>query len=592
MKLQKDTSNKQDPSLKVSVGGYSDAGKRAHNQDAFAVKIPVLYAEKKHKGIVASIADGVSCSNNSQQASQTSVTQFINDYYCTPETWSIKLSASKVLNSLNSWLFHHNNQSGLPHDGLITTFSTLIFKSTTAYLFHIGDTRVYRFRDGKLNQLSHDHQRATYGKNSVLTRALGMDCHLDVDFQRVELQEGDLFFLSSDGIHDCLSKNQLAEHLSSYQSQRTDTQNLEALAKEIALDSEIKGSSDNLTCLLVCIENLPTSNINELQHRLTQLTIPPALEIGNKIDHFVIEKIIHQGTRSHVYLATDNRSKKHYILKMPSLNFADDLVYLDGFSKEQWVGRKLSHPDIMAIYPKIEGSPFLYHICEYIEGITLRQWMFDNPNPSLQTSREIINNIVSAVRVIQRAGMVHRDLKPENIMISVHNKITIIDFGTVQIDSLDEISPAPHSDVPLGATDYIAPEYLNGGLATSSSDLFSIAVIAYELLAGELPYKRLNSSSLQHATKAQWQYRSIKSYRSDIPNWVDQVLKKAVQPNVKNRYQVMSEFVTDLFTPNSGLIEKHNKAPMIERNPLLFWQFFAGTVTLIALVELFLLLQK
>ncbi|MEH6453241.1 MAG: bifunctional protein-serine/threonine kinase/phosphatase [Psychromonas sp.] len=591
MKLQKDAENKQNPSLKVAVGGYSDAGKRPLNQDAFAAKIPTSYNEKKHKGIVVSIADGVSCSNNSQQASQTSVTQFINDYYCTPETWSIKISASKVLNSLNSWLFHHNHQSGLPHEGLITTFSTIIFKSTSAYLFHVGDTRIYRFRNGRLKQISRDHQRSTYGQHSVLTRALGMDCHLDVDFQCSEIHQGDLFFLSTDGIHDCLSNKQLTEHLSSIDSQQANTQSLELLAKTIVLDAGDNGSKDNLTCLLVCIESLPNVNVDELQQRLTQLTIPPALEVGNKIDYFNIEKVIHQGTRSHVYLATDTRTQENYILKMPSLNFAEDLVYLDGFYKEQWIGRKLSHPNIMSILPKIETSPFLYNICEYIEGITLRQWMFDNPNPSLQTSREIINNIVSAVRVIQRAGMVHRDLKPENIMISAHAKITIIDFGTVQIDSLDELSPSPQSDVPLGDSDYIAPEYLNGGLATSASDLFSIAVIAYELLAGKRPYKTLNSS-LQHATKVQWKYHPITIYRSDIPEWVDQVLKKAVNPNAQHRYQVMSEFITDLFTPNQGLIERHKKAPIIERHPLRFWQFFSGTVTVIALVELFLLLKK
>jgi serine/threonine protein phosphatase PrpC len=506
--------------LQLSIGGYSEAGKRDINQDAFAVKVPLSYTEKKHKGIVASIADGVSCNSKSQQASQTSVTQFINDYYCTPETWSIKVSAGKVLNSLNTWLYHHNNQGDLRHEGLITTFSAVIFKSTSAYLFHVGDTRIYRYRNGRLKQISHDHQRSAYGKNSVLTRALGMDCHLDVDFQCTELQKDDLFFLSSDGIHDVLTNNQIARHLSSIELGKTNTRILETLAKTIALDAAIKGSSDNLTCLLISINSLPNLDIDELQHRLTKLIIPPALHVGNKIDHFIIEKIIHQGTRSHVYLATDSRTKDHYILKMPSLNFTDDLVYLDGFSKEQWVGRKISNPSIMVIYPKVDASPFLYHICEHIKGITLRQWMFDNPNPSLQTCREIINNIVSAVRILQRAGMVHRDLKPENIMISENEKITVIDFGTIQIDSLDEISPAPHSDVPLGASDYIAPEYLNGGLATSCSDLFSIAVIAYELLAGQRPYQSINSQSLQRATKSACKYLTIKLFRPDIPDCI------------------------------------------------------------------------
>ena len=120
--------NKQTDQLNVVIGGYSDSGERKINQDAFAVKVPHSFSEKKYKGIVASVADGVSCSENGQQASHTSVTQFIYDYYCTPDTWGVKESAQKVLNALNSWLFKHNKQEELRHNSFITTFSTVIFK--------------------------------------------------------------------------------------------------------------------------------------------------------------------------------------------------------------------------------------------------------------------------------------------------------------------------------------------------------------------------------------------------------------------------------------------------------------------------------
>ncbi|MFT7053513.1 MAG: serine/threonine protein phosphatase PrpC/predicted Ser/Thr protein kinase, partial [Psychromonas sp.] len=576
--------------LELIVGGSSETGKREVNQDAFAVKIPTSYTEKKHKGIVASIADGVSCSSKSQQASHTSVTQFINDYYCTPENWDTKLSAGKVLNSLNSWLYQHGNNDQIRHDGLITTFSSVIFKSTTAYLLHVGDTRIYRYRDSVLKQLSKDHCRAQYGKNSVLTRALGMDSHLEVDFQTTELQQDDLFFLSSDGVHDWLSKTELAEHLSTLKAQESSAAHFENLAKAIGQHALDNGSTDNLTCLLLKVKSLPVVAVDELQKRLTELTIPPALHEGNEIDHFKIQKVIHEGPRSHVYLAIDKWSKRLFVLKMPSLNFSDDLVYLDGFSKEQWVGRKLSHPSIMSILPKVDGSPFLYHICEYIKGITLRQWIYDNPNPPLEIAREIIHNIVAAVRVLQRSGMVHRDLKPENIMISVDNKITIIDFGTIKIDSLDEISAAPASEEPLGATHYIAPEYLNEGNASSASDLFSIAVIAYELLSGHLPYKPLNSQSLSRARNSQWKYRPIKQFRPDLPDWIDLALQKGAHPVLAQRYSSMSEFTQDLYTPNIKLLRSREAAPLLERNPVKFWQILSTFLFFIALMELVLLL--
>ncbi len=581
--------NKQNSQLELCIGGYSDAGRREANQDAFAVKVPTSHSEKKYKGIVASIADGVSCSSNGQQASHTSVTQFIHDYYGTCESWSVKLSASKVLNSLNSWLYQHSSKDELRHNGLITTFSAMVFKSTTAHIFHVGDTRIYRYRDGCLKQLTKDHARCAYGKNSFLTRALGMDSHLEIDFQSTAVRVGDIFLLSSDGIHDYLSRQVLTAHLDSIKQENSTATEFEQLAETISKDALNKGSSDNLSCLLLKVQNLPISDINELFKRLTSLIIPPAMRTDNEIDNFKIERVVHQGTRSHVYLAREKSSQKQRILKIPSLNFVNDLVYLDGFAKEQWVGQKLKHPNIMTIFPKSESSPFLYHICEYIEGITLRQWIYDNPKPSLEDAREIIKNIVSAVRVLQRSGMVHRDLKPENIMLSENKEITIIDFGTVKIDGLDEISPAPSAEEPLGAVDYIAPEYLNGGQTSFLSDLFSIALISYELLCGELPYQS-NNSSLSRARLNQWKYRPIKQFRADIPDWLDAALRKASDPVAQKRYGAMSEFITDLFTPNKTLLKEREQFSLIERNPVRFWQSLALLFFAVALLELFVLL--
>ena len=470
--------SKAAPTLSVCIGGYSTAGNREVNQDAFAVKDPSSVSEKNVKGIVACVADGVSCSNHGQKASQTSVTQFITDYYSTNKSWDVKQSAGKVLNSLNSWLYQHNKDD-LRHNGLITTFSSLILKSNTAHLLHVGDSRIYRHRDHQLNQLSHDHSRVVYSKNTVLTRALGMDCHIDIDYQAISLQVGDLFMLTSDGVHDYLVKSTLTRYLELLTDKST-SQDFENLAKVICDDALKKGSSDNISCLLVKVTSLPDADLKEFFAHLSSLNIPPAMQVGNEIDGFTIDKILHEGTRSHVYLATEKASEKTVVLKMPSLNFEEDLEYLLGFYKEQWVGQSIKHPAIMSIANNVKGSVFLYHICEHVQGITLRQWMKDNPKPDVQQAHKIIGKIVNAVRVLQRAGMVHRDLKPENVIIytneSGEEDIKLIDFGTVRINGLEDIVKEQQEE-PLGAVDYIAPEYLNDGQSSALSDLFSIAVI-------------------------------------------------------------------------------------------------------------------
>ncbi len=576
--------------LTVNIGGYSDAGVRDSNQDAFASKTPSNVSELKHKGIVASLADGVSCSNNAQQASHISVTQFIDDYYCTPQSWSVKESAGKVLTSLNSWLFQHGKHNDLRHNGFVSTLSSIIFKSTTAYLFHVGDSRIYRFRDGKLQQLTQDHTRAQYGKRHFLVRALGMDSTLDIDYQKINLKKNDLYLLTSDGIHDCLTIAELTKFLSVLtHSNSLSSKQLEACTEQMAKNALAGGSIDNLSALLVHIDEIPNANVSELFSELTQYSIPPALVIGNDIDHFTITKVLYSGPRSHVYLATSHIDHQEYVLKAPSLNFADDIGYLEGFAKEQWAGRKLNHSAIMKIHPRSNDAQFLYHVCDIVEGCTLRQWMYDNQKPSLDMVRTITRNILAAVRVFQRSAMVHRDLKPENIMITDDNKITIIDFGAVQIDGFDEIHCSLTDDIPLGAVNYIAPEYLNGEKASSCSDLFSVAVITYELLTGHLPYKTISSQSLSRARHIKWNYRSAIQFRKELPTWIDATLKKACHPSVQCRYEAKSEFITDLYTPNPTFLTELDTAPLIVRNPTRFWQAIAFLFALIAGLELILL---
>ena len=196
-------------SLQVSAGGFSSAGSREANQDAFAVKLSPRKSVVKHKGIVACIADGVSCSDHGQQASHTSVTQFIDDYYSTPNTWGIRKAAAKVLNSLNAWLYHHGQQSDLRHNGLVSTFSSVIIKSNTAHVVHVGDSRIYRYRRGNLTQLTRDHSCRRGRTDHFLTRALGMDSRLEVDYKQEPVEVDDVLVLTTDGLHDWLTWKEL-----------------------------------------------------------------------------------------------------------------------------------------------------------------------------------------------------------------------------------------------------------------------------------------------------------------------------------------------------------------------------------------------
>jgi len=562
-----------DQKLDIAFGGYSCAGVKPVNEDAFAVRAPKGIALQM-KGIAACIADGASCSAQAQLASETAVTHFLSDYYSTPDTWPVKSAGARVLSALNSWLYHHGKQSILPHNGLVTTFSGVIVKSTSAHIFHSGDSRIYRYRDGKLIALTRDHSHYQRDGVAFLTRALGMDSHLEVDYSVEEIESGDILLLSTDGVHGTLTNAELAAHLVA------PIENLEHRAKQIVDDALRKGSDDNLSCLLLRVDNLPLADIDEVHRQLTQLAIPPALEPGQRIDGLRVQRVIHNGTRSHLYLVQDEASGTHYVLKAPSPNFADDAQYLEGFIREQWVASRVQHAGVMKIFPRPEHSPFLYLLCEYIEGQTLRQWLFDNPNAPLETVRNIVRDIISALRALQRTHMTHRDLKPENIMLTGTGHIKLIDFGTVHIGGFDDVASPLNDEVPVGSVDYIAPEYLLGENGAFASDIFSLGVIVYEMLTGVLPYKLSANRQRNLRHLREYQYIPARERRRDIPQWLDLALQKATHPDARLRYQALSEFMHDLCTPNQDLVRTHQHAPLIQRNPIRFWQ---GT-TLILLI--------
>ena len=236
----------------------------------------------------------------------------------------------------------------------------------------------------------------------------------------------------------------------------------------------------------------------------------------------------------------------------------------------------MSHANIMAIEPEKSPSKFLYHICEYIEGQTLTEWMHDNPNPTIAQVRDIINQIITALRVFQRAELVHRDLKPDNIMINQYNQIKLIDYGTVFVASLDENQHTIKEPVPQGSLNYIAPETLLHLTSDYKSDLFSLGVICYEMLTGELPFKPMKRAEVTFDHYSQWQYRSLSQHKNTYPVWLDLALQKATEADPSKRFQAFSEFQAELAKPNLNAIIEYKKLPLIKRNPVAFWQGLSG----------------
>ena len=540
--------------LDISYGGASLAGRRAVNEDAFAAAPP-----DRLKGAVAVIADGLSSCERAAKASQTAVTEFIDEYLATPETWTVRASAARVLNALNRWLCHH--------DGMATTVSAVVAKGRTAHVFHVGDSRVYRFRDGDLEQLTRDHLR-----HETLTNALGTDLDLQVDYLVEDLAAGDVFVLTTDGVHGVLPTQHLRQRVAEALAEQ---EPLESAARAVLDTALQRGSEDNLSCLLMRIARTPDEDIDEAHRRLTRQVIPPVLPADARIDDYRVLRAIASGTRSHIYLVEDPAGRR-LALKAPSESFAEDAVYLDGFIREEWIGKRIDHPGVMKILPRPE-SRFLYLLAEHIEGQSLRQWMLDNPRPSIDDVRRLVGDIAKALRAFQRLQIVHGDLKPENVMIDRDGNAKIVDFGAAQVQGFAEQSDVVRATHPVGSVGYVAPECLLGRQPSHGADIYALGVVAYEMLAGALPYKPpLARDAKAHLNRPY--IPLVKAGRGDVPKWVDLALAKATAQNPANRFDALSELVTDISRPNPELVRRAESAPLLEKNPALFWQLVSAVL--------------
>jgi serine/threonine protein phosphatase PrpC len=553
--------------LTISAGQYSDKGRKETNQDFHGLYMP-KEPHLSSKGIAIAVADGISSSDVSQIASQFAVTSFLEDYYCTSESWSVKTSVERVLVATNSWLYSQTQQSQGRYDkdrGYVCTLSAMVIKSNTAHIFHVGDTRIYQLHDNVLEQLTHDHRISVSAGQSYLSRALGIDGQLEIDYRTLQVAQGDIFLLATDGVYEYADAGFINAAI------REHDNDLDTAARIIAEEAYRQGSKDNLTVQIVRIDELPSPDANEIYQQLSGLPFPPLLEARMDFDGYKIIREVHGSNRSHIYLAVDSETNAVVVLKTPSIDLQGDAAHLERFLMEEWIARRINSAHVLKPCLQTRKRNYLYVVMEFIEGQTLTQWMIDNPKPDIETVRGIVEQIAKGLRAFHRLEMLHQDLRPDNIMIDSRGTVKIIDFGSTRVAGIMEMNSPIERNHLLGTAQYTAPEYFLGDSGTPRSDLFSLGVIAYQMLTGKLPYGAQVAKSVTKAAQSKLQYDSLVDQGRKIPVWIDEAIRKAVHPNPAKRHDDLPEFVYDLHHPNKEFLSK-TRLPLIERNPVVFWK--------------------
>lgn len=570
--------------LTFSVGQYSSAGIKADNEDAIGIRIPegVLLSTK---GAAAIIADGVSAAEAGKEASETCVRNFLVDYFSTPDTWSVKKSTSQVLIALNRWLYSRGRNFPDAQKGYVSTFSCIIFKSHSAHIFHVGDSRIYRLRGATLEQLTRDHRTVISDKESYLVRAMGLDVSLDVDCRTVDLEAGDVFLLSTDGVHEFIHQQDIVNALTNI------CENYDEQCQQLARLATNNNSDDNLSCQIIRVNTLPEQNIEEATQKLTELPFPPPLNVGQIIDGYRIEKELHANNRSQVYLVTDVATNERYCMKTPSVNHDDDPAYIERFVMEAWIGSRIHNHHVLKVITLNKPKTCLYYLTAYIEGMTLTQWIKENPNPPIQTVIYMVEQMVKGLRAFHRRETLHQDIRPANIMIDRNGEITLIDFGSCLVRGVAEItSPIQRNNI-LGTAEYSAPEHVLGGVCSEQSDIFSLAIVIFEMLTGTQPFKGKLSQCRNPRAYLSTEYIPAYEINPLVPFWMDAAIKKCLRYDAERRFEDVSEFLHELQQPNPKYKQQY-RIMSLGKNPVRFWQYLSGSLGLALCITSYLLLQK
>ncbi|MDY0405925.1 Stk1 family PASTA domain-containing Ser/Thr kinase [Virgibacillus sp. 179-BFC.A HS] len=243
-----------------------------------------------------------------------------------------------------------------------------------------------------------------------------------------------------------------------------------------------------------------------------------------------------------VYLARDMILERDVAIKVLRLEFANDQEFIARFDREAQAATSLSHPNIVSIYDVGEEDHILYMVMEYVDGMTLKEYIQRFGPIEVVEAIDIMKQITAAIAHAHENAIVHRDIKPQNIMINSYGQIKVTDFGIAVALSATALT---QTNTILGSVHYLSPEQARGGLATKKSDIYSLGIVFYELLTGKLPFSGQSpvAIALKHL---QSDTPFVRDFNPDIPQSVENIVLKAMAKDPFQRFSTVYEMQESL----------------------------------------------
>ncbi|WP_310388883.1 protein kinase domain-containing protein [Roseateles sp.] len=574
-------------SYDISIGLNSTCGPREGNEDFAGVLAPT--AQDEAMGWIAALADGVSTGGGGRMAAQTTVMSLVRDYHATPAAWDTTVALDRLIRAQNAWLADHNRRASNVGSTLtgLTTLSAVVLRGHSYTIAHVGDSRIWLLRGAELTQLTQDHA-LDQGANphfARLTRAIGLDDSVRVDYAQGELRAGDRLILTSDGVHGVLRRKRMLALASLGEAQ--------ACADALVQAALAAGGHDNATALVLQVHGLAPGQYADVMNSGLRLPAPHKLRPGDRLDGMTITALVADNGVHRLYQA---RRTDGTLVAIKALHEAraSDQEERAMLAHEGWLGQRLGEKlgasessGFVRVHSLQDPSAF-YLLFDWHSGQTLEQ-LIAKGKPELGVFLQAAGALSRALGRLHRAGVIHRDIKPGNLHLGDDGQWRILDLGV----ALSGREPEAVGQLHAGTPSYINPEQWATpphGLTVSAdagSDLFALGVTLYQWLTGHLPYGEIEPYQI-----GRYRRDPLPPSRSlpQVPIWLDHVLLKAVARDARLRFETAEELQLALERGASRPLPAPGSTPLARRNPIVLWQIALGVSLLFNALLIFWLL--
>jgi serine/threonine-protein kinase len=545
--------------VKLTYAALSYIGLRAHNEDFLRFWEPEDETDKRARGAIALLADGVGGHGAGEVASQlavdTALLAFREAGLATAEAQLLR----RVFNAANLAVYDAG-MARAAADRMATTLTVALFRHNQVTIGHVGDSRAYLVRRGAITQLTADHtyvamqlkmsliskeEAMASELRNMLTRSLGQNPTVQVDHHRSVLHNQDVVVQCSDGLHGCVTESELCEAVGRMPP-------ADACEHLVRL-AEKRGSQDNISVQVIQVENVP--RVAYYKGSVAYVASPsPApvaqeLQVGQVLDErFEVTALINRSAMSSVFKATDLKTGRTVALKVPLPSLEGDPAAFSRFEREAEIGLRLDHPNILKfidVDAARKSRPYL--VMEFLEGQTLERLMRQmSPLPESE-ALPIASQVCDAIDYLHRHDVVHRDLKPQNVMLCADGSVRIMDFGIAKTAASKRLTFGSFSPT-MGTPDYMAPEQVKGQRGDERTDIYSLGAILYEMVTGRVPFEGPNAYAVMNA-RLLGDPVAPRAYQPGIRPEVEEIILHAMARNATDRYPSAAALKSDIDAP-------------------------------------------